>query len=161
MSLLREISMAFSLSEDTRIDVISYLLKDYTFLGMGKDRMTWLSPNGRFVLKFPRTPDGIGANAFEARTWKESLRSRSKRGPAYAPCRLLKDGTLLMLAVSDLQGGTDGCDSARAHGLGGVDTYQEWEDGELEDLPDWVYEIDCCQVGRLRNGKLVAYDYGG
>ena len=31
---------------------------------------------------------------------------------------------------------------------------------EFGNIPDWVYSIDCGQVGFNRKGKLVAYDYG-
>jgi len=160
--LLEKIAHSFELDEDTRISLISFILKGYTFLGMGKDRMTWLAPNGRYVLKFPRWESGIGANNYEARTWKDSLRNPDPDGPVYAPCRLLRNGALMMWAARNLQGGTNGCQSARERGLGGNDYYEEWDNGELpEDFPPWVYDVDCCQVGILRNGRLAAYDYGG
>ncbi len=30
---------------------------------------------------------------------------------------------------------------------------------EFSDAPRWAWYVDCCQVGRTKEGKIVAYDY--
>lgn len=140
-----------------------YLGPDFKCVGMGKDRITFLSPNKRYVLKFPKDSGGVDCNAWEAKLWRQYKRGPDPDGVYYAPCRLMKNGILMMWAVTELSGGTEGCDAGRSY-LGGKDNY----DYELDDntpkrsanLPDWVATVDCCQVGYLRNGKLAAYDYG-
>lgn len=145
----------FNLSEFVRFTALQEALetKGFTFVGHGKDRFTFLSPNRRYVLKFPRWDSGLWANEREAKLWKETLGRPDLNGIVYAPCRLLKDGILIMWAVTSAYGETYGCSVARKAGL----DYS----GNGDDLPNWVSSVDCSQVGILHNGKLAAYDYGG
>jgi hypothetical protein len=161
-----DIILNFDRSLVTRKRYLDKLLKDkgFTYLGKGRHRMTYLSPNKRFVLKFPRYKEGVEANRSEAKIWKNHLNGKPTKGlgaysehPAgakYAPCRLLQDCIIMMVAVVESYGETVGDDSARYSGaIGGS------AEGPDHSLPDWCNEIDACQVGKLASGKLVAYDY--
>jgi hypothetical protein len=151
----------FDLSIGYRKDYIRRIMKKrgFTFLGRGRHRLTYLSPNGRFVLKFPANPEGLAANLSENEIWHSSLKELSNID--YAPCRLIKSAILMMAAVVSSYGDTEGCDAARDTGkLSGSPRAGGDYGDELEiDLPDWVNDIDSYQVGHLPNGKLVAYDY--
>lgn len=159
-----ETILNFDLSIAIRLEAIQqYLGPKFKCMGMGKDRITFLSPNKRFVLKFPKDESGISANECEAYMWKHNKRGTGPDGIYYAPCRMLKNHILMMWAVTELSGGTEGCDVGRAQ-LGGKDHYDYgMDDGtptRESNLPEWVASVDCCQVGYLRNGRLAAYDYG-
>jgi hypothetical protein len=133
------------------------LRQGLTYLGGGRHRRTYLSPNKRYVLKFPRNTDGVIVNTMEARAWKRCFNQPDGNGQCYAPCRLIKGTVLMMRTVVELFGRTDGCDSARGSGeLDGTDAH----DDDAPELPDWCDQIDSTQVGYLANGRLVAYDYG-
>lgn len=147
----------FNLSRESRIEKINSLMKnlDFIFLGEGRHRRTFLSPNKRYVLKFPHCVNGLEANQREAAFWKASLTTAAPDGTSYAACRLIQNSIIMMRAVSEMYGGSYACDYARSSGaISGKDLYNDGKE-----LPNWAQEIDCGQVGRLRNGKLVAYDY--
>lgn len=137
----------------------------FTYLGSGRHRRTFLSPNRRFVLKFPRDLYGLEANQKECKTWKKAVRGewRSQHGEALAPARLICDAICVMPAMTELYGRTRGCGKARVIlSNGQMDDDPEPEDME-KSLPAWLdnYYVDCAQVGKMRNGKVVVYDYGG
>ena len=150
-----DIILNFNLSYATRRRYLDNVMKEkgFTFLGTGRHRRTYLSPNKRFVLKFPNYRAGVEANRNEAFKWKGFLNNKAApHGAKYAPCRLLQDCIIMMVAVVEAYGETCGDDSARDSGaIGGESTPLG--------LPDWCFGIDSCQVGKLANGKLVAYDY--
>jgi len=122
----------------------------YKLIGNGKHRRTYLSPNGRYVLKFPMLASGIRDNKDEHNTWHMFKNRPSKDGVLYAPCRLIKDFVLMMWACSDTCGYSDGCE--RAIGSGTLKRMSH-------NIPVWADYIDCQQVGTLLNGKIVAFDY--
>jgi hypothetical protein len=129
----------------------------FTFLGSGRHRNTFLSPNKRFVLKFPNGSDGLYVNQREASAWKRCFNQPDGNGQCYAPCRLILGRVIMMRTVVKVFGRTQGCDSARdSGGIQGMDA----EDDDAPNLPDWCWNIDATQVGYLANGRLVAYDYG-
>jgi len=153
-----KIILDFDIPHRARCNYIDDVMdkRKFTYLGSGRHRRTYLSPNKRYVLKFPHCRNGLYANQDEAKTWKESLHHPCDI--AYAPCRLIEGSILMMVAVVEAYGGTDGCDNARSSNLiGGYDIYSRCLESNL---PSWIENIDACQVGRTRNGKLVAYDYG-
>jgi hypothetical protein len=159
-----DIILNFNLSLLTRKAYLDKLLKEkgFTFLGKGRHRMTYLSPNKRFVLKFPKFKEGLLANRSEAKCWKMKVQGKTVSGlyDTYhadiqlAPCRLLHGCIIMMVAVVESYGETCGDDSARDSGAIGGSVH-----GPGHDLPEWCNEIDACQVGKLASGKLVAYDY--
>lgn len=150
----------FNLSFEIRRDYIDRLMAkmNFSYLGKGRHRLTFLSPSKKFVLKFPKFENGLWANQSEARKWKRTFGKpdNNNYGVIYAPCRLIQNTILLMTAVVKVYGETEGCDNARWSGLvGGV-----MNDGDAESLPRWADNyVDSNQVGLLANGKLVAYDY--
>jgi len=150
-----DIILNFNLTYETRKRYLDKVMKKkgFTYLGKGRHRITYLSANKRFVLKFPKFREGVVANRNEAFKWKGFLNNKiTPNGATYAPCRLLQDCIIMMVAVVEAYGETCGDDSARDSGAIGGSAYEEG-------LPDWCNDIDACQVGKLANGKLVAYDY--
>ena len=87
---------------------------------------------GRVVIKVPYTTDGIHDNRVEARAWKRYWSNPTSRQIYLAPCRLLPNLCLMMVAV---------------------DTAVNWNT-----IPHWVDRIDSGQAGYYK-GRLVAYDY--
>lgn len=85
---------------------------------------------GDVVVKVPSNSAGHMDNYLEAARW----RPWSAMGEAqYARCRLLRNGWLVMVYAEPMQ---------------------------IADMPDWADFVDCRQVGRTRQGKVVAYDFG-
>jgi hypothetical protein len=144
--------ISFDFFKEQELDKL-LLSKGYLFLGEGRHRRTYLSPNKRFVLKYPHCRDGILANQRESMIWKNNFnKDVNKRN--YAPCRLIKETVLMMQAVVEIFGETRGCANA-------IGTRTVRGGSSCDQLPSWVYNIDSMQVGKLANGKLVAYDYAG
>lgn len=103
----------------------------YQLLGVGRNRVTFLLPSGKYVLKIPRNDSGVWDNHHEARlsgTWN------------YARCKLVNLCGIWCLVMEYLN-----CETI----------YKEYDS-----LPDWTIGVDCCQVGYNRKGKLLAYDFG-
>jgi hypothetical protein len=107
------------------------LEKGFKFLGSGKDRRVFLTPNKKYVIKLPLHEDGAQANWNEAQRWKHR-RSYDKK---FARCKLIPNTDILVMEY------------VRPRKVG-------------EHIPRWVYGIDCLQVGYKSSGELVAYDYG-
>ena len=97
----------------------------------GRNRVAFLSPSGRNVVKIPLNDYGVADNSSEAVRW------RKERADWYplARCRLFCDLLVVMEVV-------DRCSL------------------DYGKLPSWVSWVDCGQVGYNRRRKLVAYDYG-
>ena len=136
--------------------------RKFIFLGQGRHRRTYLSPNKRYVLKFARYKEYIGMNRFEHAVYKLYFNrpDDTNSGCYYAPCHLIDGHMLMMRAMTEIYGRTNGCDSARRI-LGGENApYGEEAMKEL-DLPNWLEQCfhDSAQVGKLPNGKFVLYDY--
>jgi hypothetical protein len=108
------------------------LLKNgWVFVGSGKDRRVVCKNN--VVIKLPVNNRGLLANKKEANLYKQT---KSKR---LAPCRLLKNGLLMMRKVSILN-----------------DMYPE----DNEQIPMWAYKMnDGAQVGIDSSGNVLAFDY--
>jgi hypothetical protein len=103
----------------------------YQLLGVGRNRVAFLLPSGKYVLKVPRNDAGVADNYHEARfggTWN------------YAKCKLVNLCGISCLIMEYL------------------DYEPIYEEYDL--LPDWTMSVDCCQVGYNRKGKLLAYDFG-
>jgi hypothetical protein len=127
---------------------------NYTLLGEGRMRITFLAPHKRFVLKLPLSERGQSASAREAELWAKYQWKPIWDGTVIAPCRMIGGVMLMMRTVVELYGYTEGCRKGRQI-LPNFDLSHR--DGRM---PNWAHKIDCMQVGRLANGKLVAYDYG-
>lgn len=98
-------------------------------LGVGRHRACF-AMNDRFVLKVPRTEEGLNDNESEA---------NGTTNHPHARCRKLysKDGVPLLVMERV--------------------TYPEH--GSYDKLPDWAKWVDCMQVGYTAKGVLVAYDF--
>jgi hypothetical protein len=101
------------------------------FVGSGRYRMVFRVSETE-VVKVPINEAGCIANLREALTFE-----REGRGGhiPYAQCRL--EGGLLWME------------------------YVEVKHIPYSTGPEWVYSVDCGQVGRAQDGCLVAFDYGG
>ena len=135
--------------------------KKFTLLGEGRHRRTYLSPNKRYVLKFPHGNYYFIHNQNEARIWRQffSNPNPDNCGCIYAPCRLIDNSILMMRAMSTIFGITQGDRDARCKGLLGENMPYRIS----EDCPEWVKKsyYDSHQVGKLCNtGKYAIYDYG-
>lgn len=84
----------------------------------------------RFVVKVPKGDHGIYANLLEASRFR---RRKDWQPINLARCRMLRNGWLLMEYAEPLP-------------------YSEH--------PKWADFVDCQQVGRTHDGRIVAYDYG-
>jgi hypothetical protein len=126
----------------------------FNLLGHGVHRETYLSPNEKYVLKFPICETGINVNIKEHETWHKFKNSpdHSHGGALYAPCRLINKIVLMMWAVKESYGDSEGDDRARLRG------YLKQPASVIS--PSWIRYFDCYQAGPLANGKVVAYDYG-
>ncbi len=109
---------------------IQYLQsKGFSYVSSGSFRQVYQC--GDKVIKVPRYHDGLIDNMVEARAYKKYHSTPTPEGLVLAPCRLLKNGCLMMVFV------------------------QRWD---LFERPDWSDKIDGGQVG-LYKGKYVAFDY--
>jgi hypothetical protein len=139
---------------DTFMDRLGFKL-----LGEGRMRRTFLSPHKRFVLKFPTSAYGLDGNRSEARLYQKfkNRPDTHRYGMVYAPCRLIQDSILMMWAVKEAFGNSDGDREARSGQsdimFTSADRYNDSR------IPRWAVEVDCQQVGILANGRMVAYDY--
>jgi hypothetical protein len=109
--------------------------KGFKFIGSGRQRATFLTPSGKYVLKIPR--DDSEGDAEEAnRSEAHAYISGCLPFPV-AKCRLIrylgKDCILMEK----------------------VDTSPDYKRSENK----WVNKVDIYQVGYTRKGQLVAYDY--
>jgi hypothetical protein len=118
--------------------------KGFIYVGEGRHRIVFISPNKRYVLKFPKIKTGVMANKEEAKFYSEYKLNHHREEGNLAPCRLIQNTVLMMRAVIADFGFQDGYDVAAKMGI---------------ELPDWVEDYDANQVGLLANGKLAAYDY--
>lgn len=147
----------FDLSWDFRRSYIDTFMErmNFTLLGEGRMRRTFLAPSKRFVLKFPTYEAGLDGNRSEAALYQrfKNKPDHSRYGMVYAPCRLIQNAILMMWAVKEGYGESDG-DREAARNQSAI-TFDSCRRG----LPSWVNEVDCQQVGILKNGRLVAYDY--
>ena len=75
---------------------------------------------------------GLVDNIAEAYAYNKYRKSPDVNGIVYAPCRLLRNGCLMMVYV---------------------------EYSHEPDMPKWIGYIDGCQCGRF-NGRAVVYDSG-
>lgn len=145
---------------ETRENYIKDHMKSvgYQWLGSGRHRMTFLAPHKRFVLKFARNHSGLWVNCREADLWSTHLWRLGREGIQYAPCRLIRGCILMMRTVVDLHGDTIACAVGQKalHSLQHICIERH---GEVNS--DFVnFTVDSGQIGRLPNGKWVAYDYG-
>lgn len=153
-----KIILDFSLSHYDRIAYMDKVMSEmnFVFLGQGRMRRTYLSPNKRYVIKFPYVIDGITGNRNEAYSYSQYRNDPdpTKGGAIYAPCRLIQNCILMMRAMVETFGVTNACIESRSKDLipGERAAKQDW-------LPPWISYIDCEQVGRLPDGRIVAYDF--
>lgn len=121
----------------------------------GGTRLVYLTNDGKYVIKFPRSGYGITVNADEHRIWHKYKNSpdKNKGGILYAPCRLVHGSILVMKALAKICGESAGDADATRNGVIPTDTLPS-------NVPGWCYKLDCEQVGYLPDGRLVAYDYG-
>ena len=134
----------FNLSYYFRRAYIERVAKDnqFTFLGEGRHRRTYLTKSKKCVIKFPYNSDGLKANQSEHDNYHKYKKNNDTYGIVYAPCRLIKDTVLLMPYIDLIFGFEDGEELANEKDIS---------------LPSWAYKIDCHQVG-LFKGRFVAYD---
>lgn len=123
--------------EEDRRNTLDMEMKErgFTYIGAGRQRRTYMSKSGKYVLKFPRSISGALANIEEA--WMYHIGERMDGN--IARCRLILFKGMYCVMMEAVQY---------------VDSHMNLRTG-----PYWLYEVDCLQVGYTRKGKLVAYDY--
>lgn len=104
--------------------------RGFDYIDSGAYRHTY--QRGKVVIKIPRNYGGIDDNAIEARAWRYYRSNPTERGIKLAPCRLLSNGCLMMVAVNT--------------------------NVSNNDLPVWSDYLDGSQVG-YHHKEVVAYDY--
>lgn len=109
------------------------------YLGCGRNRIVYLLPSGKNVIKIPLSEAGENNNYDEA--FRYSKRIERKSIPL-ARCRMVKDTPYLIMEYV-------------------IDPFaiQHRRKYTLCNMPTWVEFVDCRQVGYTRQNKLVAYDY--
>ena len=113
-----------------------------TILGSGRHRFCFTGNDDQYIIKVPKSYDGIIDNGIEAKTYRDYadkvLRNEYDMSrPHYAFCYIEKLWSVDLLIMERL-------------------IYPKREDA----LPEWTDFIDCMQVGYNKQGKLLAYDYG-
>lgn len=103
----------------------------FSYVGAGMFRTVYI--RDKVVIKVPHNQDGFIDNRTEAAAWRKFRNNPTPFGVHLAPCRLLPNGCLMMMAV-------------------------DTDYGEFSDLPGWARSVDCSQVGFYKE-RLVAYDY--
>lgn len=118
--------------EDKYAEFVAHLEKcGFEYLGSGGFRRTYRRKG--VVIKVPHVHDGIMDNRVEAAAWRKYKSKPTDLGVYLAPCRLLPNGCLMMVALN----------------------MWDW----AKEKPEWARKIDSSQIG-MRNGKALAYDYG-
>lgn len=100
------------------------------YLGQGRNRIVYLLPSGKNVIKIPINEYGLYNN------WDEATIFSRREDGCYIPlarCKMVKDTPYLIMEY-----------------------VEQTKDPYVE---PWTYSVDCSQVGYTRSGKLVAYDY--
>ncbi len=110
--------------------------KGFQYLSCGSFRETYV--RGNVVIKVPQCTDGMLDNRTEAKAYKTYKNGPTSTGIYLAPCRLLPNGSLMMVLV----------DKETADDEGNFPDY----------FPEWIEQIDGCQVG-LYKRRVVAFDY--
>jgi hypothetical protein len=110
--------------------------KGFQYVGAGGSRRTYLSNTGRVVVKVPRCSSGLLDNYAEAKTWKLYHSRNTRLGFPVAPCRMIRNGCLMMVAVAVGQG------------------TRTWE--YINEFNSYILDGD--QSG-LYKGRTVVYDY--
>jgi len=113
-------------------------------VGEGRHRHVY-GVNGHYVVKVPADAAYRNINTAEWNIFRRRQRAGSKWSlPAEpAKCCMVKIAGTKLLVMERL---SSVCtpDNKR----------------KPRDWPKWVYRIDCCQCGKDRDGKVVAFDYG-
>lgn len=113
-------------------DFTSYIQQlGFEHVGGGTFREVYLRK--KMVIKVPYSTDGIIDNRVEAAAWRRYRDRPTSRELRLAPCRLLPNLCLMMVAVDV--------------------SYNPNE-------PEWTSRVDNEQVG-VYKGEVVAYDYAG
>ena len=102
----------------------------FEYLSCGSFRATYI--RNQVVIKVPQNHDGVVDNVMEALAWKKYKSKATRLGSDLAPCRLLTNHCLMMVAVE--------------------------QDIDHDDKPFWSSHIDQKQVGSYK-GRVVAYDF--
>jgi hypothetical protein len=120
-------------NENARISNNSYTIggsigSNWSYLGQGRHRRVY--KRGNVVLKIPLNLAGLEANIME----REIFLNR-RNEDIFAPCRMLRNGCLMMRALDDIF-------------------------IRLDLHPSWARAlIDGPQIGLDKNGKVMIYDY--
>lgn len=101
----------------------------------------------RIVIKVPRDNDGVIDNIMEAKAWKKYRSEPTDLGFYLAPCRLLRNQSLMMAKVEISE--IEECDDPMMDLCSQADRLL---------VPLWVDDLDTNQAG-IYKGRWVAYDY--
>ena len=115
------------------------------YIGKGRHRCAYKTKSGRYVIKVPHydkdeqdEPDsgfGDGGELANIREAEDYLHRHPQDEVKYAACRIVNVEGVSLLMMEYV------------------------EEPRSSNLPDWVHQIDCGQVGYNHKGELVAYDW--
>lgn len=108
---------------------------------VGRNRAVFLA--GNYVIKIPLTDDGFVDNDWEGSISNSKQCYNHPDWIQYPRTRLVCYNEIPIVLAQKVR--------------------HVWEDEIKERLgfiPDWIYSVDCGQVGFTKNNRLVAYDYG-
>lgn len=123
--------------EKYAMEVVAYFYDKGFNADYGNSRIAFFDDNKKFVYKIPRNYDGITNNQREQRLFK--LHIRGEGWIPVARCKVFNPNPDIGLPILVME-------KIEKSSLKGTK------------IPDWVFFVDCQQVGYDKNGKLVAYD---
>lgn len=134
-------------SDQSRYSVMPELLdfaiklteKYGTPIGSGLTRVVWNTGKGH-VIKVPRDDKGCNDNTWEAST---SIVQNKKSDEGYTHCRFFLVNDYCVAIAEFVQEAS----------------YDDIKEA-FNFIPEWIYYIDCAQVGFDKKGFLKAFDYG-
>lgn len=116
--------------------ILSFLYKNYEFLGSGRNRAVFKMKSGNYIIKFPLSEEGIADNDWEASVCSNKHEG-NKEDVQYPKTRYIELQGFICCVMEYIEP----CKS-------------------FEGLPEWIDFVDGGQVGYNRKNVLLAYDYG-
>lgn len=135
---------------DKRISALRKFLKKegFTQIGSGCTRVTFGKPRVDYVIKLPSGSSSSYVNVNEVKFAKNP-----KKGIKVAKCSLEILKGVPVVKMERVKPLVEPAFFGTARGLRTIQRIQK--SGER-----WITEVDCCQVGRTKDGRIVAFDVG-
>lgn len=115
--------------------------RNYKYVGEGRNRIVFEGKDSKYVIKIPKSDNGVYDNTREYNTYTESMKKDTKLLKIYPNVRLIN--VIHPLVVMEK-----------------LNTDVDLKKVENDEEYWWVDFIDLQQVGYNTKGKLKAYDFG-